>query len=240
MDDMLPRLRTAGLVLLLFLALAPEAGAWTWPSSGVVLRPFSLGNDPYLGGQHRGIDVGGAEGEPVLAPRAGTVAFAHSMPTSGLTVTIRTDDGYSITLVHLGSVAVKRTAAVREGDPVGTLGTSGEAEWAVPYVHLGVRLASDPNGYVDPERLLPPRPAPTAASPQPPAPPPAADPAPVAAPAPQAPEKRKPPSPAPAAPREAPAPVEPEPATSETEPAARETAPSVPADASAAPARPAV
>src|SRR5262245_10162369 len=121
---MLPQLRTTGLVVLLFLALAPAARAWSWPSSGAVLRPFNLGSDPYLGGQHRGTDLGGDEGEPVLAPRAGTVAFARSMLASGLTVTIRTDDGYSITLTHLGSLAVKRGATVEEGDPVGTLGAS--------------------------------------------------------------------------------------------------------------------
>jgi murein DD-endopeptidase MepM/ murein hydrolase activator NlpD len=127
---MLPPLRTTAVVVV-FLALAPAARAWSWPASGAVLRPFSLGDDPYLGGQHRGVDVGGTEGEPVLAPRAGTVVFAGSVPTNGLTVTIRTDDGYSVTLVHLGSLAVKRNAPVAEGDPVGVLGTSGEAEWPV-------------------------------------------------------------------------------------------------------------
>ena len=159
MDSMLPRLRTGALAVLAFLALAPAARAWTWPASGAVLRPFSLGDDPYLGGQHRGIDLAGKEAEPVLAPRSGTVAFAGSLPMSGLTVTLRTDDGYSVTLVHLGSVAVKRNAMVDEGDPVGTLGSSGDAEWAGPYVHLGLRLTSDPSGYLDPQRFLPARPA---------------------------------------------------------------------------------
>src|SRR5436190_23134708 len=113
---MLPRLRTATLVGLLFLVLAPAARAWTWPASGPVLRPFSLGDDPYLGGQHRGIDVGGALGEPVVAPHAGVVAFAAAIPTSGLTVTIRTDDGYSVTLTHLGAISVKRNSPVDEGE----------------------------------------------------------------------------------------------------------------------------
>src|SRR3954454_4473326 len=111
---MLPRLRTLGFALLLFLLVAPAARAWTWPASGTVLRPFSIGEDPYLGGQHRGIDIGGQAGEAVLAPRGGVVAFAGSMPTNGLALTIRTDDGYSVTLVHLGSIAAKRNAHVEE------------------------------------------------------------------------------------------------------------------------------
>src|SRR5581483_5450312 len=156
---MLPRLRTGILATLAALAIAPSATAWSWPVSGAVLRPFSLGPDPYAGGQHRGIDVGGEAAEPVLAPRAGAIAFAGATPGNGLTVTIRTGDGYSVTLVHLGAVAVSRNEEVEEGEPIGTTGPSGDAEWAQPYVHLGVRSTADPNGYLDPLRFLPPRPA---------------------------------------------------------------------------------
>ena len=42
-----------------------------------------------------------------------------------------------------------------EGDPIGTVGASSEADVPDPHVHLGVRIASDPNGYVDPLGLLP-------------------------------------------------------------------------------------
>src|SRR4051812_111840 len=155
---MLPRLKTGAIVGLLFLALAPAARAWTWPASGAVLRPFSLGDDPYLGGQHRGIDIGGKEGESVLAPRAGAVSFAGRLPASGLTVTIRTDDGYSVTLVHLGSVVVKRNAVLQEGDPIGALAASRNTEWPVPYVHPGAPAPSDPTGSLAPLASPPPRP----------------------------------------------------------------------------------
>src|SRR5712691_11770771 len=122
---MLPLLRTVLVIAASFLVLAPAAGAWASLASGPVLQGFVLGNDPYAGGQHRGIDVGGNAGEPVLAPRAGTVSFAGSVPTNGLTVTIATGDGYSVTLVHLGSIGVRRGAQVTEGAQVGTLGSSG-------------------------------------------------------------------------------------------------------------------
>src|SRR5260221_10938708 len=115
MEGVLPRLRPIGAAALVFLVLAPAAGAWTWPASGPVLQVFQLGPNPYEGGQHRGIAVGGGEGEAVLAPRSGTISFAGSVPTYGLAVTITTDDGYSVTLVHLGSVVVKRNSAVSEG-----------------------------------------------------------------------------------------------------------------------------
>src|SRR5919204_2330119 len=95
-------------VLLAFLLATPAAHAWTWPADGPVLRHFSLGSDPYAGGQHRGIDIAGAAGSAGRAAAGGTVAFAGVTPRNGNTVTIRTQDGYSVTLVHLGTTAVSR------------------------------------------------------------------------------------------------------------------------------------
>jgi peptidase M23-like protein len=136
---------------------APPALAWTWPVDGPVLRPFVLGDDPYAAGQHRGIDVGAPSGGSVRAPAAGTVTFAGTVPGGGRAVTVQTADGYSVTLLHLGSLAVRRGGAVAEGDAVGTVGPSGEPELTQPHVHLGVRRSADPHGYLDPLGFLPAR-----------------------------------------------------------------------------------
>src|SRR3954465_1760275 len=101
--------------LLLALVAAPAAEAWSWPVGGPVLRPFVVGDDPYAGGQHRGIDVAAAPGESVFAPAAGTVSFAGTVPTGGRTITIRTGDGYAVTLLHLGSLGVHEQDAVVQG-----------------------------------------------------------------------------------------------------------------------------
>jgi Peptidase family M23 len=166
-------------VILLPVLLALQVGvqpalAWTWPVDGPVLKEFSLGDDPYEAGHHRGVDIAGPAGAPVRAPAGGTVSFAGTVPDGGRAVTIRTADGYAVTLLHLGALGVARPATVRAGDAVGTVGPSGTAEHAEPYVHLGVRVAADANGYVNPLALLPPR-----ATPAPePAPEPAAEPEP--------------------------------------------------------------
>ena len=127
---------------------------------GPVVRPYSYDeSNPYASGQHRGIDIGAnAVGETVVAPAAGTVSFAGTVPTNGKTVTIETEDGYSVTLTHLGSIAVAEGATVAEQDTVGAVGPSGTPEVDGPYVHLGIRVTRDPNGYVDPLSLLPPVP----------------------------------------------------------------------------------
>jgi hypothetical protein len=136
---------------------APPAHAWTWPADGPVLRPFLFGDDPYAAGLHRGVDIGGAADSAVRAPAAGTVTFAGAVPGGGRTVTITTADGYAVTLLHLGALGASRGQVVSEGETVGTLGSSGEAEHPEPYVHLGIRIAADPQGYLDPLAFLPAR-----------------------------------------------------------------------------------
>ncbi|HEY2354256.1 MAG TPA: M23 family metallopeptidase [Gaiellaceae bacterium] len=155
-------------VVVMFFVWVPVASAWSWPVNGPVLEPFSYDEaHPYAAGQHRGIDIGAtASGDPVASPESGTVSFAGFVPTSGESLTIQTTDGYSVTLTHLGSISVAAGAAVSEGDVVATVGPSGTPEQSVPYVHLGIRLTSDPLGYLDPSGFLPP-PAPPAPAPTP-------------------------------------------------------------------------
>ncbi len=134
------------------------AQAWTWPVDGPVLRPFRFDHShPYAGGQHRGVDLGAPSGSPVLAPVEGVVSFAGTVPTGGKTVSIQTSFGYTATLVHLGSIGVARGALVGEASVVGTVGPSGVVDLPDPYVYFGARVTSDPQGYVDPLTLLPPR-----------------------------------------------------------------------------------
>jgi hypothetical protein len=189
------QLLAAVLAALLF---APAGEAWTWPAPGAVLQPFLFDPaHPYAAGQHRGLDVGGEPGAAVVAPAAGTVTFAGTVPSSGKSVTITTADGYAVTLTHLGSITEARGAAVAEGAVVGTIGPSGDPEVSQPYVHLGVRIAAQPQGYLDPLTFLPARvpvpaslvppvivvaPAPAPLPVAEPAPSPVADPVPVVSP----------------------------------------------------------
>jgi len=156
---------------LFLLVLAPLAGAWTWPVHGPVLQAFSFDPaHPYAAGQHRGIDVGADAGSSVRAPASGVVSFAGTVPTSGKVVTIDTPGGLAVTLTHLGSIAVAKGATVAEGAVVGTVGPSGTPDFDAPYVHMGVRDASNPEGYLDPLSFLPAVPALVTTPATPPAP----------------------------------------------------------------------
>ena len=148
------------LALVIALAVVAPAGAWTWPADGPVLQPFSFDPEvPKAPGHHRGIDVAGPIGAVVRAPATGVISFAGVVPSNGKCVTIETADGWSVTLTHLGSIAVTKGASVVEGDGVGTIGPSDEPGVSDPHVHLGIRRTSDEYGYVDPAAMLPLRPS---------------------------------------------------------------------------------
>ena len=173
------------LSVLLMLVFVPAAGAWTWPVQGPVLQTFSFDQaHPYAAGQHRGIAIGAGTGAPVLAPASGVVSFAGSVPTNGQTLTILTASGLAVSLTHLGSITVAEHASVDEGAAVGTVGPSGTPEFDVAYVHLGIRDASNDQGYLDPLAFLPVLAPPAPVSAPAPAPIPAPAPAPIPAPAP--------------------------------------------------------
>ena len=131
--------------------------AWSWPVDGPVLQPFSFDRaHPYAAGQHRGIDIGARAGASVVAPAAGVVSFAGTTPGNGLTLSIRTVDGYTSRSRTSARSPSATGATVAEGDPSATVGADGDAELDAA-VRPPRRSGStdDENGYVDPLSLLP-------------------------------------------------------------------------------------
>ena len=99
-----------------------------------------------------------------------------SLPTYGLTVTIETTDGSSSPSCTSARPGHPRRARP-EGQAIGLIGPSGTPEQSAPYVHLGIRMTGDPNGYLDPLAFLPARTAqPAGEAPLPTSPTPAAAP----------------------------------------------------------------
>ena len=164
---------------LLAAAPASASAAWVWPVSGEVITPYRNGTDPYASGQHRGIDIAAPAGTPVVAAAGGDVRFAGTAGSSGLTISVRTSDGYDTSYLHLSSLAVRAGAHVSTGERLGAVGTTGVRSAEAPHLHFGVRDAGIRHDYHDPLAFLPA--PPPAATPQPP--PPASAPAPVAPPA---------------------------------------------------------
>jgi len=153
----------AALAVLTLLAHPSSAGAERWqrPVPGEVTRSFHYSPaTPFASGAHRGADLAAAPGDPVRAACAGVVAHAGPVPGGASAVTVRCGDR-RVTHLPLRRPAVRRGTRVAAGTRIGTL-APGHAG-----LHLGVRSAADPFGYIDPLPLLP---RPTDPTPTPPLP----------------------------------------------------------------------
>src|SRR3954451_23311102 len=143
-----------------FVIATPAHASWVWPVSGEIITPYRNGTDPYATGQHRGIDIAAPVGRPVVAAARGGGRFAGTAGSSGLTIAIRTGDGYDTSYLHLSSLAVRAGAHVSAGDRIGAVGASGVRSAAAPPPPLGARDPGPRHDYHDPLTLLPPAPPP--------------------------------------------------------------------------------
>ncbi|MDM9381542.1 M23 family metallopeptidase [Chlorogloeopsis sp. ULAP01] len=104
---------------------------------------------------HSGIDLLAAKGTAVSAIAPGTVVFAGEQGTYGKLVIINHDGGLQSRYAQLDSINVKVNQQVKQGDLLGTVGTSGQPTINQPHLHFEVRsnsslgwAAKDPKGYL--------------------------------------------------------------------------------------------
>jgi murein DD-endopeptidase MepM/ murein hydrolase activator NlpD len=155
-------LRAAVAVLLLACALAPSGAVagpepparwtpWGAPLPEVaVTRPFDELPHRYAAG-HRGVDLAGSPGDPVLAAGGGVVVFAGMV--AGRPVVSVDHPGGLRTTYEPVTPSVGAGQAVSRGSPLGTL-VAGHAGCPVAAcVHWGLRRGKD---YLDPLSLLAP------------------------------------------------------------------------------------
>lgn len=110
-------------------------GDWMCPVQGARAFTDDWG-DPRGGGRrrHQGTDILAARGTPVVAPVSGTVRPASSA-NGGLSFYLNGSDGIEYFGAHLDSYSGRR-GAVRQGDVIGTVGTSGNARGGPPHLHF--------------------------------------------------------------------------------------------------------
>ncbi|OLF13367.1 hypothetical protein BU204_27775 [Actinophytocola xanthii] len=122
---------------------------WPLPPPHPVLRPFQAPSSPY-GPGHRGVDLGGPIGAPVMAAAAGVVVFAGEVAGRGV-VSVDHVNGLRTTYQPVDTV-VTRGQRLPAGALLGHLlpghlGCSG----APACLHWGVRRGAE---YLDPLALL--------------------------------------------------------------------------------------
>jgi murein DD-endopeptidase MepM/ murein hydrolase activator NlpD len=132
-------------------ARADQAGpGWRWPLTPrpAVLRGFAPPAQRWLPG-HRGVDLAGQPGQPVLAAGPGRVTFASVLAGRGVVVVshgaVRTTYQPVLATAPVGTV-------VRAGDQIGRLDVAGgHCRAEAPCLHWGVLRG---RAYLDPLALV--------------------------------------------------------------------------------------
>jgi murein DD-endopeptidase MepM/ murein hydrolase activator NlpD len=129
-------------------------GRFVWPVRGDMMARFGPQG---VGRRNDGIDIRASQGTVVKAAASGEVVYAgNQVPGFGNLVLIKHADGWVTAYAHLDQVEVQMKQQVAQGQPLGSVGTSGGA--TEPELHFEVRFAPTPADKarpVDPVLVLP-------------------------------------------------------------------------------------
>ncbi|MCM8797290.1 MAG: M23 family metallopeptidase [Candidatus Omnitrophica bacterium] len=103
---------------------------------------------------HQGIDLFAEVGTPVLAARSGKVVAATQSKGMGKYVIIKHADNMVTVYGHLSSLFVKNNDFVRQGQIIGRVGKTGNANFhdIKPHLHFEIKINGNPE---DPLKYLP-------------------------------------------------------------------------------------
>jgi murein DD-endopeptidase MepM/ murein hydrolase activator NlpD len=112
---------------------------------------FGVRMDPFLRGpaMHTGIDIRGNTGDPVRVTASGTVTIAGWSGGYGKMVEVDHGNGFATRYGHLSAIDVEVGQAVKIGQVVGRLGSTGRSTG--PHLHYETRVDGDA---VDPQKFL--------------------------------------------------------------------------------------
>ena len=110
---------------------------------------------------HDAIDIMAPLGTPVLATADGTVEKLFTSQAGGLTIYLRCDDRRFIHYyAHLASYApgLAEGQRVKQGQVIGAVGFSGNADPAAPHLHFAIQLTTPEAKWYEPSTALNPYP----------------------------------------------------------------------------------
>ena len=110
---------------------------------------------------HEAIDILAPRGTPVVAAVGGTVEKLFTSNAGGLTVYVRSADKRTITYyAHLDTYApgLAEKQQLRRGQPIGTVGITGNADPAAPHLHCAIMQTTSDAGWWEPANAINPYP----------------------------------------------------------------------------------
>ena len=152
---------SVGLFAFALAAIPAQAFAgWVVEGEPDVLVGYGEGYVSELGTRatHHGVDCLASAGAQCLFPTGGTVSFVGSVPAGDspgcgttLAVSVRIEDGRTLTLMPFDEVMVTEGQHVVEGQNVGMVASAGDGSTTLPHVHVGLKRGRT---YYDPSELL--------------------------------------------------------------------------------------
>lgn len=100
-------------------------------------------------GVHKGLDLRGPQGQPVLACADGQVGLTGNLYFSGNVVYINHGEGVFTAYLHLSEILVQNGDRVRKGQVIGLVGATGRVTG--PHLHLSLLVQGES---VDPQPFL--------------------------------------------------------------------------------------
>lgn len=114
---------------------------WRWPAHGRILATYSSNN--------KGIDIGGAVGQPVYAAASGKVVYAGSgLRGYGKLIILKHNSQYLSAYAYNSHLFVKEGDWVKQGQKIALMGKNNLSETAL---HFEIRRAGKP---INPLNLL--------------------------------------------------------------------------------------
>ncbi|WP_319561844.1 M23 family metallopeptidase [Marispirochaeta sp.] len=123
-----------------------------YPTTGRLTSPFGYRADPFTGLRrfHYGIDIANTTGTAIIAAMDGVVLDVENRPAGyGKYIVIKHDRGYQTLYGHLDTVTVREGQRVRQGQSLGSMGSTGRSTGS----HLHFALYKN-NRPVDPLSVL--------------------------------------------------------------------------------------
>lgn len=124
---------------------------WPLPGDHRTFSKFGPRKAPIKGATtyHKGWDIGGEYGAPIVSVLAGTVAFATSNSSAGNYVTVDHGNGIQTVYCHMSKILVTAGDYVLQGQILGLCGSTGVSTG--PHLHFGMKS----NGvYIDPDPYI--------------------------------------------------------------------------------------
>ncbi|WP_341739317.1 peptidoglycan DD-metalloendopeptidase family protein [Microcoleus sp. CAWBG640] len=125
-----------------------SANGFIWPAKGV----FTSGYGWRWGRMHKGIDVAGPIGTPIVAASDGVVTYAQWNDGGyGYLVEITHPDGTETVYAHNSRILVQKGQKVAQGEQISEMGSTGNSTG--PHLHFEIHPAG--SGAVNPMAFLP-------------------------------------------------------------------------------------